>query len=137
MIETLFIQAKTKAGFEAKVSASEVSPDSVAFIEDTREMWTQGVYYPMSEIVTVESVPGETLLTCNLAGTTYKYKIGDECRFYDTDKQEYRFYKLFDISDGKAKWGLVEGTTELASSTLDGLMSKEDKTKLDGLQQAD
>lgn len=137
MIETLFIQAKTKAGFEAKVSASEVSPDSVAFIEDTREMWTQGVYYPMSEIVTVESVPGETLLTCNLAGTTYKYKIGDECRFYDTDKQEYRFYKLFDISDGKAKWGLVEGTTELASSTLDGLMSKEDKAKLDGLQQAD
>lgn len=32
MIETLFIQAKTKAGFEAKLSASEVKPDSIAFI---------------------------------------------------------------------------------------------------------
>ena len=36
MIETLFIQAKTKSGFEAKLSASEVKPDSIAFIEDTR-----------------------------------------------------------------------------------------------------
>lgn len=137
MIETLFIQAKTKAGFEAKLSASEVKPDSIAFIEDTREIWAQGVYYPMSEIVTVSNLPGESLLSYNLEGTNYKYRIGDECRFYDTDKQEYRFYKLFDISDGKAKWGLVEGTTELATSSLDGLMSKEDKTKLDGLAQAD
>lgn len=137
MIETLFIQAKTKAGFEAKLSASEVKPESIAFIEDTREIWTQGVYYPMSEIVTVSSLPGESLLSYNLEGTNYKYRIGDECRFYDTDKQEYRFYKLFDISDGRAKWGLVEGTTELASPSLDGLMSKEDKKKLDGLAQAD
>lgn len=137
MIETLFIQAKTKAGFEAKLSASEVKPDSIAFIEDTREIWTQGVYYPMSEIVTVSNLPGESLLSYNLEGTNYKYRIGDECRFYDTDKQEYRFYKLFDISDGRAKWGLVEGTTELATPSLDGLMSKEDKTKLDGLAQAD
>ena len=127
MIETLFIQAKTKAGFEAKLSASEVKPDSIAFIEDTREIWTQGVYYPMSEIVTVSNLPGESLLSYNLEGTNYKYRIGDECRFYDTDKQEYRFYKLFDISDGRAKWGLVEGTTELATPSLDGLMSKEDK----------
>lgn len=134
MIETLFIQAKTKAGFEAKLSASEVKPDSIAFIEDTREIWTQGVYYPMSEIVTVSNLPGESLLSYNLEGTNYKYRIGDECRFYDTDKQEYRFYKLFDISDGRAKWGLVEGTTELASPSLDGLMSKEDFIKLKGIE---
>lgn len=134
MIETLFIQAKTKAGFEAKLSASEVKPDSIAFIEDTREIWTQGVYYPMSEIVTVSNLPGESLLSYNLEGTNYKYRIGDECRFYDTDKQEYRFYKLFDISDGRAKWGLVEGTTELATPSLDGLMSSENFTKLQGIE---
>lgn len=135
MIETLFIQAKTKAGFESKVSAGEVKTDSIAFIEDTREIWTKGVYYPLSEIITVDSTPGESLLSCNLAGTTYKYRIGDECRFYDTEKQTYRFYKLLDIQKNKATWKPIEGTADLASSSLNGLMSKEDKIKLDAIEE--
>ena len=119
MIETLFIQAKTKAGFEAKLSASEVKPDSIAFIEDTREIWTQGVYYPMSEIVTVSNLPGESLLSYNLEGTNYKYRIGDECRFYDTDKS-LCIEVLWGICIKKEKaWSWYEWRGESQNFTID------------------
>lgn len=46
MIEKLLIQAKTKAAFQAKLEAGEIQQLSIAFIEDTKEIWTHGIYYP-------------------------------------------------------------------------------------------
>lgn len=46
MIETNLIYAKTKSGFQAKLDASEVKNTSIAFIEDSNEIWTNGHYWP-------------------------------------------------------------------------------------------
>lgn len=41
-----FVQASTRETFEAKVASGAVSLYQIAFIEDTKEIWTRGVYYP-------------------------------------------------------------------------------------------
>ena len=46
MIDTNLIYAKTKSGFQAKLDASEVKNTSIAFIEDSKEIWTNGQYWP-------------------------------------------------------------------------------------------
>lgn len=46
MIETNLIYAKTKSGFQTKLDASEVKNTSIAFIEDSNEIWTNGHYWP-------------------------------------------------------------------------------------------
>ena len=45
-INEQFIQVKTKANFESRLSAGDVKDTSIAFIEDTNEIWTKGHYYP-------------------------------------------------------------------------------------------
>lgn len=42
----LMINAKTKAGFERALKEGIINPKQIAFIKDTQEIWTQGVYYP-------------------------------------------------------------------------------------------
>lgn len=46
-IESQFIQAKTKSGFESALSAGNVSDTSIAFIEDEQKIWAKGKYYNM------------------------------------------------------------------------------------------
>lgn len=46
MIDTNLIYAKTKSGFQTKLDASEVKNTSIAFIEDSKEIWTNGQYWP-------------------------------------------------------------------------------------------
>ena len=45
-INEQFIQVKTKANFESRLSAGDVKDTSIAFIEDTNEIWARGKYYP-------------------------------------------------------------------------------------------
>ena len=45
-INEQFIQVKTKASFESRLSAGDVKDTSIAFIEDTNEIWAKGHYYP-------------------------------------------------------------------------------------------
>lgn len=45
-INEQFIQVKTKANFESRLSAGEIKDTSIAFIEDTSEIWAKGHYYP-------------------------------------------------------------------------------------------
>ena len=45
-INEQFIQVKTKANFESRLSAGDVKDTSIAFIEDTNEVWAKGHYYP-------------------------------------------------------------------------------------------
>lgn len=44
-INEQFIQVKTKASFESRLSAGDVKDTSIAFIEDTNEIWAKGKYY--------------------------------------------------------------------------------------------
>lgn len=63
----------------------------------------EGVY----KIQDIDHVPGESDLTYEEAGKTLPYPIGAELRYYDPDKVEHVFYKLFDLADGKAVWKLA------------------------------
>ena len=40
-----FIQVKTKANFETKLKAGEIDDTSIAFIEDSDQIWAKGKYY--------------------------------------------------------------------------------------------
>lgn len=61
--------------------------------------WVECLAHP---IPTLESVPGENTLTYIIEGVTYTFCIGDEARYYDTEKKEYVFYKLYDLKKDKA-----------------------------------
>ena len=41
-----FVQAATREAFETKLEAGLISLYQIAFIEDTKEIWARGVYYP-------------------------------------------------------------------------------------------
>ena len=44
-IERMFIQAKTKNGFKSRLEAGDIKDTSIAFIEDSDQIWTKGKYY--------------------------------------------------------------------------------------------
>lgn len=44
-IKQQFIQVKTKSNFETRLKAGDVKDTSIAFIEDTDQIWTKGKYY--------------------------------------------------------------------------------------------
>ena len=44
-INEQFIQVKTKANFETELSSGNIKDTSIAFIEDTNEIWAKGHYY--------------------------------------------------------------------------------------------
>lgn len=44
-IKQQFIQVKTKSNFESRLKAGDVKDTSIAFIEDSDQIWTKGKYY--------------------------------------------------------------------------------------------
>lgn len=58
-------------------------------------------------IQTIDHVPGENDLTYEAGGKTLPFQVGNELRYFDAEKDEYVFYKLYDIKDGKAVWKLA------------------------------
>lgn len=44
-IKQQFIQVKTKSNFETRLKAGDVKDTSIAFIEDSDQIWTKGKYY--------------------------------------------------------------------------------------------
>lgn len=63
----------------------------------------EGVY----QTQTIDHVPGEDDLTFDVAGKTYLFRVGNELRYFNTEKEDYVFYKLYDLKDGKAVWKLA------------------------------
>ena len=46
-----FIYAKLKSLFEEKLAANEVPQEAIVFIEDTKEIWNHGTYFPSGKSV--------------------------------------------------------------------------------------
>ena len=98
--------AATKRANDAAEAAegvlSKIRPDWLAGRESPNYVKNK------PEIPTLAAAPTESTLTyVNVDGTTVNYKIGDLVRFFDKDDAEdYVFYQLYDIADGKAKWKL-------------------------------
>ena len=63
-------------------------------------------------VPTLDHVPGAEDLSFVDAEGTHTFLVGDECRYLDTEKERYVFYKLYDITEeGQAVW-LLGGNTE-------------------------
>ena len=95
-------QRANEAAQTAEEAVSTIRPDWLAGKESGNYIKNK------PEIPTLASAPTEDTLTyVNTDGTQVSYKIGDLVRFFDKDDAEdYVFYQLYDIADGKAKWKL-------------------------------
>lgn len=49
MIEQKFAHFKTRAGFDAKLTAGEINENGISFIQDEKKIYTHGTYYGLSE----------------------------------------------------------------------------------------
>lgn len=79
-INEQFIQVKTKANFESRLSAGEIKDTSIAFIEDTNEIWAKGKYYPC-------------------ANKAEAISIADTLGYFDSDNVEDALQEVKQITD--------------------------------------
>lgn len=71
------------------------------------------------ECPTLDTVPDETVLTYNSGDKTESFRIGQQARVFDTEKEEYVFYQLYDITEaGAAVWKKAAGGDLVMSETL-------------------
>lgn len=62
-----------------------------------------------AETPTLESTPTEDTLTYTPegGGKARNFSIGQQCRVYEEDEEDWVFYQLYDIKDGKADWRIA------------------------------
>lgn len=106
-------QQATKEADAAAQRANEAAQAAEEAVSTIRPDWLAGkesgnYIKNKPEIPTLASAPTEDTLTyINTDGTQVSYKIGDLVRYFDAeDAEDYVFYQLYDIADGKAKWKL-------------------------------
>lgn len=59
-------------------------------------------------VMDIDHIPGENDLTYEEDGMTKTFPIGAELRYFDTEREEYVFYKLYDLNQfGLAVWKLL------------------------------
>lgn len=127
-IDKNLIHAAKKEDFEVEVANGNIKDSSIAFIEDTKEIWNHGSYYgtqlSVSEIeaIIAESQTIEDILTSKQDTITDLETIRSGAALGATALQEVP-------EDYAKKEDIV--TYENATQETAGLMSAEDKTKLD------
>lgn len=86
-------------------------------------------------IPTLSSAPTSSTLTFTDNGATRSFKVGYMCRVADSSAEHgYKFYQLYNISNGKATWGEISGGgdyDETVTVTLTSYLSSSD-SKLNG-----
>ena len=62
-----------------------------------------------AETPTLEATPTEDTLTYTPegGGEARNFSIGQQCRVYEEDEEDWVFYQLYDIKDGKADWRIA------------------------------
>lgn len=97
--------------------------------------WSQVTDKPDLEYIvpTLSNIPTSSTLTFVENGVTKHFKIGYMCRVADSSAEHgYKFYQLYNISNGKATWGNIsdnggdysETITVVLTSTLSSSDSK-------------
>lgn len=154
-----FIYAKLKSLFEEKLAANEVPQEAIVFIEDTKEIWNHGTYFATpsgssisaedvenivasSETIqaVMEQIAGEVVADsgkqdqisdldvirqgASLGSTAIQPGTGNGTKFLSDDGE----YKGIVVP---TKVSELENDLSTATTTTPGLMSVEDKTKLD------
>lgn len=73
----------------------------------------------LAEAPTLDGEPtADTLTYIDSTGAEVRFALGDEVRFYDPVEEEYIFFKLYDIKDGKAVWKEVYGGLVLPTDVI-------------------
>lgn len=111
-INEQFIQVKTKANFESRLQAGDIKDTSIAFIEDAKEIWAKGKFYPcpytkeeLDEKIS-DGIEGlrtelEQLIT-NLQTSLNDHKADNDKKHIPSGGHERQI--LAWAEDGKAKW---------------------------------
>lgn len=111
-------------------SAYQIAVDNG--FEGTIQEWLKSIEGKSWKVIDIVHVPGENDLTYEEEGKTIPFPIGSEVRFYDPEKQDYLFYKLYNISaDNKAEWkiaGTGSGGGDLAARSFDLTLLKDNWT---------
>ena len=69
------------------------------------------------ECPTLDAVPDETVLTYSSGDKTESFRIGQQARIFDAEKEEYVFYQLYDITEvGAAVWKKAGSGSDLVMS---------------------
>jgi hypothetical protein len=154
-----FIYAKLKSLFEEKLAANEVPQEAIVFIEDTKEIWNHGTYFATpsgssisaedienivasSETIqaVMEQIAGEVIADsgkqdiiedldtirsgASLGSTAIQPGTGDGAKFLSDDGEYKEIVVPTKVSE-------LENDLSIATTTTSGLMSAEDKAKLD------
>lgn len=102
-------QAAQMGGYEG---TEEEFYESLGTFEEKVEM-TESLVSSLSgkfaETPTLESTPTENTLTYTPegGGESRNFSIGQQCRVYEEDEEDWVFYQLYDIKDGKADWRIA------------------------------
>ena len=127
-INEQFIQVKTKANFGSRLSAGDIKDTSIAFIEDTEEIWAKQKYYKL--VPTIDGTDGQVLTKTSDGVAWENVQAGSSFPEGGTVGQV-----LKKTSTG-VEWSTDNNTTyQKVTQQTDGLMSKEDKTKLDNIEE--
>ena len=143
-----FIYSKTRALFEAQLNAGNVLDEAIVFIEDTKEIWNHGTYFDcstvdISNLATKAEIPTKTsqltndsgyITSVSAAGTSLgTVKSGGDVTISGgviTVNDDSHAHIMSNI-DGLEAALAGKASTSVASTTAAGLMSKDDKSKLD------
>lgn len=124
-----FIYAKLKSLFEEKLAANEVPQEAIVFIEDTKEIWNHGTYFatPSGSSISAEDI--ENIVASSETIKAVMEQITEEV-VADSGKQD-QISDLDVIRQGASLGSTAIQPEDLATTTTPGLMSAEDKAKLD------
>ena len=99
-------QAAQMGGYEGTEEEFYESLGTFGEKVETVESLVSSLSGKFAETPTLEATPTEDTLTYTPegGGEARNFSIGQQCRVYEEDEEDWVFYQLYDIKDGKADW---------------------------------
>lgn len=102
-----FYNVSNRSVFDQQLAAGNIPSTAIAFIKDTREIWTQGVFYPCDfSAANLASAPSsDTLTYTDSLGYTRVFRVGQACVYPSADIADgYGIAFLKAINGEEAVW---------------------------------
>ena len=123
-LQGIFINAQTKQAFEERRLAGDIKLTQIAFIKDTKEIWTQGVFYKVaglteSEVIELINQHGSGITAEEFKSFLQQMTAND----FSSNVQNY-FTKANTAlqSDDVYNWALSGNTDKIPASKLDDVL---------------
>lgn len=102
-----FYNVSNRTSFDQQLAAGNIPSTAIAFIKDSREIWTQGVFYPcdFSAAVLASAPTSYTLTYVDDLGNERDFRVGQACVYPSDDIADgYGIAYFKAVEDGKAVW---------------------------------